>query len=127
MSDFVKEIQATNEAFVAAFAAQDAAKMATVYTEDGQALPPNSAIVAGRPALQAMWQGVMNMGIQAATLETVELEQQGDLAVEVGKYALTVAGGQVADEGKYIVIWRRDKGHWLWHRDIWNSSRPAAS
>jgi hypothetical protein len=33
--------------------------------------------------------------------------------------------GSILDTGKYIVIWKRENGAWKWHRDIWNSSRPA--
>ncbi len=31
--------------------------------------------------------------------------------------------GGVADEGKYIILWRRVGGAWYVHRDIWNSNR----
>lgn len=34
--------------------------------------------------------------------------------------------GTVADRGKYIVVWKRVGGKWLLHRDIWNTSMPAA-
>jgi ketosteroid isomerase-like protein len=34
-------------------------------------------------------------------------------------------GGQVIDNGKYVVLWRREAGQWKLHRDIWNSSQPA--
>jgi len=43
-------------------------------------------------------------GVKAAELETVELEQQGDTAIEVDKYALKWAGSALLDQGKYIVI-----------------------
>jgi hypothetical protein len=32
----------------------------------------------------------------------------------------------VLDQGKYIVIWKREKGQWKLHRDIFNSSVPAS-
>jgi ketosteroid isomerase-like protein len=65
------------------------------------------------------------MGIKGATLETVELETYPTGAMEVGKYTFSLAGGQVADSGKYIVIWKQKGGAWKCHRDIWNSSLPA--
>ena len=124
-SQFQSQIKSVNEAFLAAFARGDAAGMVAIYTEKGQALPPNGAITTGRPAIQSIWQGAIDMGIKGATLETVELEQHGEAAFEVGQYTLQGDGGQVLDEGKYIVIWRQEEGQWRWHRDIWNSSRPA--
>jgi ketosteroid isomerase-like protein len=68
----------------------------------------------------------MNMGITAAKLETVEVEDHGNTAIEGGKYTLEGAGGQVLDTGKYLVIWQQEAGQWKLHRDIWNSSRPAS-
>jgi len=119
-------IAAANQEFVAAFTRGDAAGIATLYTKDGQALPPNNEFVAGKQAIQAFWQGAMNMGIKAAKLETVEVEDRGDIAYEVGKYTLQGDGGQEIDTGKYVVVWKQEAGQWKLHRDIWNSSRPAA-
>ena len=63
----------------------------------------------------------MGMRLQKAKLETVELEDHGTTAVEVGCYTLS-GGGQVMDSGKFIVIWKQEGGQWKLHRDSWNSS-----
>jgi uncharacterized protein (TIGR02246 family) len=119
-------IAAAIEKFMAAFSRGDAAKCAALYTEQGQLLPPNSDVTAGKQAIQTFWQSAMHMGITAAKLETVEVEGHGNTATEVGTYILQGAGGQVLDTGKYLVIWKQEAGQWKLHRDIWNSSRPAA-
>ena len=67
----------------------------------------------------------MDMGIKTAELESVELDGQGDTAIEVGRYRLGSESGQVLDEGKYVVIWKQVDGQWKLHRDIWNTSVPA--
>ncbi len=118
-------IAAANRGFLEAFARGDAAGAAAVYTEDAAILPPNGETMNGRAAIQGFWQGALDMGLVGATLETTELETYPTGAVEVGKYTLSVAGGQVADQGKYIVVWKQEGGAWKWHRDIWNSSLPA--
>ncbi len=82
----------------------------------------------GIPDITAFWQGAMNMGIKAAKLETKELEERGDLAVEIGQYTLTIQpeGGEVmTDVGKYVVVWKDDGGTWKLHTDIWNSNGAA--
>jgi uncharacterized protein (TIGR02246 family) len=117
-------IVAANGNFKTTFKAGDAAGMAALYTENGQLLPPNSDFVTGRPALQTFWQAIMDMGIKEAGLETVEVESHGDTAIEVGKYTLMGEGGQVLDNGKYIVIWKQEDGQWKLHRDIFNTSMP---
>jgi ketosteroid isomerase-like protein len=99
--------------------------VAKLYTAGGQLLPPNSEIVAGHDAIRAFWQGAMDLGLKEATLDTVEVEGAHETAVEVGKYTLRAAGGQIADVGKYVVVWKAEAGAWRLHRDIWNSSRPA--
>jgi len=117
-------IAAANDEFMAVFGRGDAAGLAALYTADGQLLPPNMDAMVGQAAIQAFWQGAMDMGIQSAQLEIVEVEGHGDTAIEVSKYTLG-AGGQVLDRGKYIVIWKREGGQWKLHRDIFNSSMPA--
>jgi uncharacterized protein (TIGR02246 family) len=118
-------IAAANRGFLEAFARGDAAGAAAVYTEDAAILPPNGETMNGRAAIQGFWQGALDMGLRGATLETTELDIYPTAAVEVGKYTLSVAGGQVVDQGKYIVVWKQEGGAWKWHRDIWNSSLPA--
>ncbi len=124
-TDVRAEIETANEAFITAFSQGDAAALAALYTTDGQLLPPHSDFVTGPDAIKTFWQGVMDMGIKEATLETVEAEARGDAATEIGKYTMLVEGGQVADSGKYIVTWKNEHGTWKLHRDIWNSSQPA--
>ena len=120
-----KAITAATRGFLEAFGRGDAAGAAAVYTEDAAILPPNGETMVGRANIQGFWQGALDMGLVGATLETVELETYPGGAVEVGKYTLSVAGGQVVDSGKYIVVWKQERGAWKWHRDIWNSSLPA--
>jgi uncharacterized protein (TIGR02246 family) len=118
-------IAAADENFMAAFNRGDAAGLADFYTENGQLLPTGSDFVTGKAAIQAFWQGAMDMGIKTARLETVEAEGHGDTAIEIGKYTLSGEAGNVMDRGKYMVIWKQEGGQWKLHRDIWNSSLSA--
>jgi uncharacterized protein (TIGR02246 family) len=124
-SDVHAAIAAANQKFMDAFARQDSAGIAALYTEAGQLLPGNSDFVTGKAAIEGFWQGAMDMGIKAVELEGVELDVHGETAVEVGKYTLGAEGGQTLDQGKYVVVWKNDGGDWKLHRDIWNSSMPA--
>jgi ketosteroid isomerase-like protein len=119
-------VEAANGKFSSAFAAGKAADVAAHYSADAQAFPPNGDIVAGRAAIQNLWQGVMDSGVKGVKLTTLELTPRGDIAYEVGKYELAGQGGNVLDRGKYVVVWKRESGRWKIHRDIWNTSMPAA-
>jgi uncharacterized protein (TIGR02246 family) len=120
------DIEAGNRRFMEAFERGDAASVAQLYTASGQLLPAHSDFIDGKTAIQRFWQGAMDMGIKEAVLETVEVEGHGETAHEVGRYTLKTARGQVADAGKYLVIWKQESGAWKLHRDIWTTSRPAA-
>jgi uncharacterized protein (TIGR02246 family) len=121
-SDLREEIRSANDNFEKNFASGDARGIASLYTSDGVVMPPGAGIQEGSDAIQNFWQMVMDMGIKEAHLETLEVDQEGDTAIEMGKYELSGAEGQRMDQGKYIVIWKRDEGKLKLHKDIWNTS-----
>ena len=111
--------------FVNAFNGGDGAAVAALYTEDAELLPPDSAPVRGRQAIQDFWQGAIDAGITMESLGAVEVEAHGPMAAEVGAFVLKVPGenGQTTSvAGKYIVVWRREGHTWRLHRDIWNTN-----
>lgn len=122
-SDVQAAIRAANNTFLTRFRGGDAPGIAALYTASGMLLPPQSDFVRGPEGIRAFWQGAMDMGLKDAQLETIEVEALGDTAIEVGKYTLLTGQGEAADEGKYLVIWKRDQTSWKLHRDVWNSSR----
>lgn len=117
-------IAAVTSQFIDAFRRQDAAACASLYTADGATLPPNADIARGRAAIQAVWQEVFDAGLTGFQVDSLEVESAGDLAYEMGRYSMC-ADDDLADEGKYLLIWRREAGQWRIHRDIVNTSRPA--
>ncbi|KAB7615381.1 DUF4440 domain-containing protein [Amylibacter sp. SFDW26] len=119
------KIQAVDNEFMAALKAGDAGRLAGVYTKDGQALQPNGPVVSGQKDLKVFWQGAVDAGVGSAELTTVELEEFGDSAVQVGQYVLKSKAGDTIDVGKLMILWKKEDGEWRWHRDIWNSSNPA--
>lgn len=119
-------IEAGNKKFSEGAAKKDAKMIASAYTADAQAFPPNSDVVKGRAALQAMWQGVLDSGIASMELGTTEVEASGNIAYETGTYVMKTKDGTVADRGKYCVVWKKVGGEWLLHRDIWSTSLPEA-
>ena len=123
-TDVRAAIAAATAQFIEAFGRQDAAACAHLYTERGATLPPGADILRGREAIQAAWQEVFDAGLTGFLVDSLEVESAGDLAYEMGRYAM-FAGDDLADEGKYLLVWKREGGEWRIHRDIVNSSRPA--
>ncbi len=121
------DIDALNATFVQGLEKGDAGLMASAYAEDGRLLPPGSEPVSGQAAIEQFWQGALGQGLTGGSLSTVSLEEQGDLAVEEGRYELR-AGNQVVDTGKYVVVHRRrSDGSWRYGIDIWNSNQAPPS
>lgn len=112
-------IDAANKAFMQAFAKGDAAALAAMYTEEATAFPPSGQPVQGRAAITALWQGLIDSKGTEFTLKTTEVRQLGEMAFETGRYTVKPPTGQ-AVEGNYLVMWKREKGSWKLHRDIWN-------
>jgi uncharacterized protein (TIGR02246 family) len=122
-----KAIEANDKAFTAAFNNGDAAAVAAMYGTDAKLLPPNGPIVEGRANIQTFWAGGISAGLKMVSLTPVDVTVAGNLAIETGKYVTNVpaGGATVTDEGKYVVVWRREGRGWKIIRDIFNSDKPA--
>jgi len=120
-------IDVSNKKFGEAIAAGNAAGVAALHTEDAMLLPPNGEAVRGRPAIEKLFQAFVAAGIKGVTLTSQEVEARGENATELGAYSIKDATGKEIDRGKYIVLWKRVKGEWKLHRDIWNSNLPVAA
>jgi uncharacterized protein (TIGR02246 family) len=120
----VGTIQALNDKWAAAFNKADAAAVATMYTTDAYVLPPGSAIVKGRKAIEAFWQQAATQ-FGDAKLVTVDVLPLGRRAArEIGTVTLeTKAQPPQQIVGKYAVVWRKMRGHWLLATDIWNTDK----
>jgi ketosteroid isomerase-like protein len=63
----------------------------------------------GPEEIRQLWQELLNQGIKNIKLEVLEVEQLGNMAIEVEKAVLFGENGQVMDKGKYIVVWKRQE------------------
>ncbi len=119
---------ATNRQFEEAIARGDAAGCAAVYTDDAKILPPDSPGLTGKQAAQGLWQGILDMGVKGVSLQTLEMVEMGDQAVERGAATIDIQGegGQTMQaSAKFIVMWRRQAdGTWKWHWDCFNFDAP---
>jgi uncharacterized protein (TIGR02246 family) len=121
-------IEKGNVQFGEAVRKGDGAAIAALYTEDATLLPPDSDMIKGRGGIEAFWKGVLQMGIKEAVLTAVDVSAAGELAYEIGTFALKVqpeGKDPIEQKGKYVVVWKKAlHAVWKLHVDIWNSG-PA--
>ena len=124
-TDVSKEIQAVNTSFMEALKSGDADAIVNFYTEDAKVFPPNFETIEGKENIKGMWQAMSESGMPILAFKTVKAEAIGNMAIEEGKYEVSIPDGQVVDKGKYLVVWKKVDGKWLLHLDIFNTSMPA--
>ena len=117
-----------NGQYMAAYNGKDAAAVASLHAEDTVVLPPNLEMIKGREAIQNATTAEINAGGTDLALTTLDVYGSGDLAYEIGRYALKVKQDEqilMQDSGKYIVVWEQvSKDNWLIKVDIWNTDLP---
>lgn len=121
-SDVASAIHELGKAFVRNFNAGEAEELVQgFYAEDARLLPPNHPIVSGRSNIRDFFQGMVDAGVGAVSLGSVDLGASGDLAYQVGTYWL---GKPAPDTGKFIEVYRRQAdGSWRCVADIFNSDQ----
>jgi uncharacterized protein (TIGR02246 family) len=117
-------IERLNDVWTAAFNKGDAAAVAALYTEDAYVLPPGSAMVKGRAAIEAFWRQAAQQ-MTDAKLTTLDVLPLGRSAArEIGTVTLKTKS-QPPQEivGKYVVVWRKIGRDWKLATDIWNTDK----
>lgn len=117
-------VMAGNQAFMDAFS-KGATTLGNLYTTDALLMNANSDAVRGNTAIGEFWKKAYESGTKRVKLETVEVEPEGNVIIEVGRYTVYGANDAQQDMGKYIVIWKKENGKWKLHRDIGNTNLPA--
>ncbi len=120
------DIQKLEDQFAQAANKQNAAAVAQFYTEDATVLPAGADMVKGRDGIQKLWGALIKDNSPNLMLTTVNVEDYGQAAREIGQFSFDAHGqqGQVSKvEGKYVVVWKKIGGEWRLDTDIWNMNK----
>lgn len=119
-------IRAIDKKWVAAVATKDPKVVVAFYAEDGAILPPGAPLAEGHDAIAKVWQGFFQLEDFSLTFAPLKIDvaSNADMAYEIGTYSLSFRGdkGAVRDNGKYVVVWKKEKGAWKAAADIFNSN-----
>ncbi len=116
-------IEATNAQFAAAMMKADAAAIATLFTEDGEVIPPTAkGFITGRTALEGYYAARFKAArFLEVAITTVAVEVSGDMAWETGTNRVVVQVGDgtpTTRTGRYLVAWKRGgDGRWRYRVD----------
>ncbi|MEM7542982.1 MAG: nuclear transport factor 2 family protein [Pseudomonadota bacterium] len=120
----VAAIKAGNKALCAAVGEADGKAARACYTTKAKLITPGAPTYSGNK-IATFWNGAIAMGIKSVSLRTVEVDVQGNTAIEYGAYTLKGARGKKLDNGSYVVVWKKERGQWRLHWDIFNTNNPA--
>ena len=123
-------IRASAPAWAAAYNAGDADAITALYAEDAVLQPPGAPSATGSAAIREFIASDI-VATKAAGLtmnipEAGAVDVSGDLAYEAGTYTVTDASGATVDAGKYLGVFQKKDGKWLYVRDTWNSDNAPA-
>ena len=129
-ADVRSALRAVDEAFCRHANNKDAAGLVSAfYAPDAKLLPPNAPMISGTGPIRDFWQGMLDAGGADVTLDTTDVDSSGELAYGIGQYSFTLpsaGGGRMRDEGKYLVVFRRQSdGSWRSVADMFSSDQPA--
>ncbi len=128
-TDSVEEmIRKTGDTWARNWNARDVEKLVAAYAEDAVYLPPHHAAVHGREAIREYLKSPLAHGVTDLHFDVTYIKHLGDLAYDVGRYTMSVPhdGSKRQDQGKYLTVWRREKGEWKIVADSWSSDLPPA-
>ena len=117
LAEVRKAIDKGNAQWIEAWDKADASLIASLFANDGVLLSRNGKFFKGPEQIFQRQKTVMEgagKGVKA-TVTTVDLWLDGDLAYETGKYSYKFQekGQPVTEEGRYVTIWKRQSdGSW---------------
>ena len=122
--DMKKVLEDFDAAYNEAFNRGDAAGCAAFFTEDVILMAPDQPMTRGKKAFEEIYQSRMDKSSGGThSNKLVEYGVEGDLAYQVGTFAIT--GTNPPEQGKFLNILRRQAdGTWKVTVSMFNSDGP---
>lgn len=104
-------------------------QVANLFSSDAVFMAPHHESSVGPKAIERKLREFGEAGYQDLHLETTRVDSSGDMAMEMGRYSVSIVhenGASLTDHGKYLSVWRR-LGAWRIVADCWSSNLPNSS
>ncbi|PYX42469.1 MAG: hypothetical protein DMG81_01530 [Acidobacteria bacterium] len=128
-SDVQSTIRGLTQDFSMNFNTGNYDQVAVLFASDGLFMAPHYESTVGSKAIERKLREFGESGYQNLRLETMRVDSSGDMAMEVGRYSVSIVndhGAASDDRGKYLKVWRR-LGAWRIVADCWSSNIPASA
>ena len=128
-SDIETTIRNQTQDFCLAFNTGNYDQSATLFSADGVLMSSNHGPVQTTKLIERALRQMAEAGYQDLRLESTRIETSGDMAMEIGRYRLTVRGADgsmIQDDGKYLTTWRR-MGAWRIQATCWSTNHPLTT
>ena len=93
----------------------DSIALGNMYMKNAEIIPTTI----GRKNITKAFGSYIRQGITGSSFKTNYLWGNDQLLVEDGTGTWSYENGEVADSGRYLLIWKKDKGEWKILRDTW--------
>ena len=117
-------IHEASRQFSTAYVRSDADAMVALYTSDATIFPERSIALAGQEAIRKYWTLPPGRRITRHAVTPTRIVVDGDHAYDHGVYEVSGERDGKAwgpFRGKYVIVWRRERGAWRMELDMWNS------
>jgi ketosteroid isomerase-like protein len=120
-----KTIEESNAIYFQAFVKGDSSIFIHRYATDCCIMPQNTTAMCGKNAALDFFRiAYYQMGLRNGKLITTAIYGNGtEFVTEEGLWQLFDASGNMFDDGKYLVLWKKTKNGWKMFRDSFSSNR----
>lgn len=123
-SDVESTIRGLTQDFGMNFNTGNYDQVASLFASDAVFMAPHQEPVIGSRLIERKLREFGESGFQDLRLETNRVESSGDMAMEAGRYTVSIVSetrGRRTDHGKYLTVWRR-LGAWRIAAACWSSN-----
>jgi ketosteroid isomerase-like protein len=115
------------DAWMNAVAEKDIDGIASIYASDAVYMPPGQPRHVGKEAVLAVWRTYFTRpNFKALYIPTLTVSAGLDIAYDVGSYVVSQTRDDTPIEirGKYVAIWKKERGDWVVAVDMDNTDHP---
>ena len=122
-----KSIATSNARYFQSFEKNDSSIFIDSYAEDACILAPNAPPACGRKAIAGFFRAAWrDYGLRNGKFITTNVYGDGkEYVTEEGIWQSGNAKGELFDDGKFLVLWKKTSNGWKMFRDSFSSNRPS--